>query len=118
MTAKKQGDLKKPILALPRLEELIAEKTRSPQFAKLYEDDLAALRLGVALCEARERLNLTQQDIENRTGVSQETLSRIERGRMPSLTTLQKLAKALEVQVVVRPDDTLVVEPFASRLAA
>ena len=106
------------IAALPRWGDLLAEKKQDPAFAGLYDETLVALRLGLALCEARERLGLTQQDVGARTGVPQETLSRIERGRMPSLTTLQKIARALGVQVVVRPDDGVTVEPFTERRAA
>jgi len=42
----------------------------------------------------------------------------IERGRMPSLETLQKIADALGVQVVVRPGQAVTVEPFPDRRAA
>ena len=102
----------------PRAAELLAEKLQDPAFAELFEEDLTALRLGLALCEARERRGLTQQDIEARAGIPQETLSRIERGRMPSLGTLQKIADALGVQFVVRPGQAVTVEPFPDRKAA
>jgi DNA-binding XRE family transcriptional regulator len=118
MTTKIRNSPKERTRALPRLADVLAEKTADPQFAKLMGEEMAALRLGIALCEARERCQLTQQDIETRAGIPQETLSRIERGRMPSLATLQKIAKALGVQVTVRPDDTVTVEPFAAQRAA
>lgn len=102
----------------PRAADLLAEKRQDPAFADLFGEDLAALRLGLALCEARERRGLTQHDIEARAGIPQETLSRIERGRMPSLGTLQKIADVLSVQVVVRPGQAVTVEPFPSRKAA
>lgn len=69
----------------PRAAGLLAEKLQDPAFAALFGEDLAALRLGLAFCEARERRGLTQHDIEARAGIPQETLSHIERGRMPSL---------------------------------
>ena len=102
----------------PRAADLLAEKLQDPAFAELYEEDLAALRLGLALCEARERLGLTQHEIGARAGIPQETLSRIERGRMPSLGTLQKIADALGVQVLVRPGRAVTVEPFLEQKAA
>ena len=73
---------------------------------------MTALRLGLTLCEARERIGLTQQDIESRAAIPQETLSHIERGRMLSLAMLQKIADILGVQVVLRPGQTVTVEPF------
>ena len=102
----------------PRAADLLAEKLQDPAFAELYEEDLAALRLGLALCEAREHLGLTQHEVGARANVPQETLSRIERGRMPSLATLQKIADALGVQVLVRPGRAVTVEPFLERKAA
>lgn len=46
----------------------------------------------------REQKNLTQGDIENRTGLKRSYVSRLEHGRtVPSLATLEKFARALEV---------------------
>jgi DNA-binding XRE family transcriptional regulator len=101
-----------------RAADLLAEKLADPALADLSREDMAALRLGLALCEARERRGLTQGEVEARTGIPQETLSRVERGRMPSLGTLQKIADALGVQIVVRPGGVVTVEPFAERRAA
>ena len=101
-----------------RAADLLAEKLADPAFAELFQEDLAALRLGLALCEARELCGMTQGEVETRTGIPQETLSRIERGRMPSLGTLQKIADVLGVQIVVRPGNDVRVEPFGERLAA
>ncbi len=102
----------------PRAADLLAEKRQDPAFDELFQEDMVALRLGLALCEAREGRGLTQRDIEARAGVPQETLSRIERGRMPSLGTLQKIADALGVQIVVRPGQAVTVEPFPDWRAA
>ena len=101
-----------------RAADLLAEKRQDPAFDELFQEYLAALRLGLALCEAREGRGLTQRDIEARAGIPQETLSRIERGRMPSLGTLQKIADVLGVQVIVRPGQTVTVEPFPEQKAA
>jgi len=46
----------------------------------------------------REQKNLTQGDIEERTGLKRSYISRLEHGRtIPSLATLEKFAQALEV---------------------
>lgn len=102
----------------PLAADLLAKEMQNPAFAAMYEEDLAALRLGLALCEAREHLGLTQHEVGARAGIPQETLSRIERGRMPSLGTLQKIADALGVQVIVRPGLAVTVEPFDEQKAA
>ena len=55
--------------------------------------------LGANLRDARERLGLTQEQVSDRSGVQAGEVSRIERGkRDPKVSTLEKLAAALEVE--------------------
>jgi transcriptional regulator with XRE-family HTH domain len=52
------------------------------------------------LQKARKRQKLTQLALANKIGVHKITISRLERGdRQPSMSLLQKLAKALKVKV-------------------
>ena len=52
------------------------------------------------LRHTRELAGLSQQELANKTGVSQHTISQIELGqRKPQGRTLRKLAKALGVEV-------------------
>ena len=54
--------------------------------------------LSERLRSIREQKNLTQGDIEVRTGLKRSYVSRLEHGRtIPSLTTLEKFALALDV---------------------
>jgi transcriptional regulator with XRE-family HTH domain len=54
---------------------------------------------GNRLREARERLELTQEDVAGRSGVHATEVSRIEAGkRDPQLSTVLRLAKAVEVR--------------------
>jgi XRE family transcriptional regulator, regulator of sulfur utilization len=54
--------------------------------------------LGSNLRSTRKRLKLTQEEIGERSGVHPTEISRIEAGkRDPQVSTLLKLAKALEV---------------------
>jgi len=54
-------------------------------------------QLGARIYELREKANLTQAEKAN---VSNDTISRIERGiRSPSFEVLERLAKALDVEV-------------------
>lgn len=55
--------------------------------------------LGPRLREARERLELTQEEVAERSGVHSTEVSRIEAGkRDPQVSTLLRLAKAVEVK--------------------
>jgi transcriptional regulator with XRE-family HTH domain len=55
--------------------------------------------LGTKLREARERLGLTQEQVAQRSGVHATEVSRIEAGkRDPQVSTVRRLAKAVEVK--------------------
>ncbi|HET9163904.1 MAG TPA: helix-turn-helix transcriptional regulator [Solirubrobacterales bacterium] len=54
---------------------------------------------GTRLREARERLGLTQEEVAQRSGVHVTEVSRMESGkRDPKISTLRRLAKAVEVK--------------------
>lgn len=54
--------------------------------------------IGDKLKTLREQKNLSQGDIEKRTGLLRCYISRVENGHtVPSVDTLEKLARALEV---------------------
>jgi hypothetical protein len=50
-----------------RAADLLAEKLADSAFAELFHEDLAALRLGLALREVRELCGMTQGEVETRT---------------------------------------------------
>jgi transcriptional regulator with XRE-family HTH domain len=56
--------------------------------------------LGDRLRELREQKNLSQGDVEHRSGLLRAYLSRVENGHtIPTVETLEKLAKALEIPI-------------------
>lgn len=59
----------------------------------------AVTDFGGRLREARERLGLTQEEVARRSGVHVTEISRMEAGkRDPKISTLRRLANALEVK--------------------
>jgi len=64
--------------------------------------------LGAELRRIRERRGLTVRELAIRAGLSAEAVSAIERGvRYPSLHSLECLAQALEIRVVIGPSETI-----------
>ena len=56
--------------------------------------------LGTRVYELRKRVNLTQAQFAEKVGVSNDTISRIERGiRCPSFDVLERIAKGLNIEV-------------------
>ena len=70
-----------------------------------------ALNIGNRLCLLREERNLSQTDLEKRTGLLRFHISRIENGHaVPKLETLERMAAALEVplyRLFYDPEGTL-----------
>ena len=95
MTRKTIEDLKNQ-----RLEAMSAEERA------LFESEYAAARLalevGEKIRDAREAAGLSQRELAVRMGTSQAAVARLEAGGVgATLTTLQKVAAALDLTVTV-----------------
>lgn len=59
-------------------------------------------KIGRLVSQARVSAGLTQKELSDRTGISQEVLSRIERGSSnPTAKTLERIAKALDKRLSI-----------------
>ncbi len=69
-----------------------------------YEKLLPEYELAKSIIEARLRKNMTQIDVSKKTGMPQSTISRVEgiTHGIPKLSTLQKIADALDARVVIK----------------
>lgn len=90
-------------------ELLVSGEGRSTQdgyyLRETTEGYRGAALLGRRLAQERARAGLSQQELAERSGVRQETISRIERGRAnPTLATLDALAQAMDIEVTVEFD--------------
>lgn len=66
----------------------------------LYEVEEDHYKLIENLVKQRKIRNMTQEDISNITGMSQQAISRIEKyGHTPSLTNLLKYMRALNLDI-------------------
>jgi transcriptional regulator with XRE-family HTH domain len=66
--------------------------------ARPSEDDAFVGNFGANLRQARTRLELTQEQVAERSGVHATEVSRIEAGkRDPKVSTLERLAAAVEL---------------------
>jgi HTH-type transcriptional regulator/antitoxin HipB len=64
--------------------------------------------LGDALSQRRKALRKTQAQVAQEAGLRQEEVSRLENARLPDFTVgkLLKLARALSLEVTVRPRES------------
>ena len=71
-------------------------------FDETYEATRLALDVGEKVRDAREAAGLTQRELASRMGTSQAAVARLEAGGVgATLTTLQKVAAALDLKITV-----------------
>lgn len=80
---------------------------KSPEFAAEYNKARAETRFAIELARLREQRGLTQQQLAQAAGIGQPMLARYERGQMPTVPTLQRLAAALNARILLSPDDVV-----------
>jgi len=82
------------------------ELLKNPDFRKSYEASEPEYQLARSLIAARIKKDLTQAQLARRAGTKQSAISRIEgMTTLPSLTTLKKLSKALNIPLDIRFGD-------------
>ncbi|EME3610943.1 helix-turn-helix domain-containing protein [Yersinia enterocolitica] len=76
--------------------EVKANALNHPQVNEAYSDLQIRQAMMTELKAARQRCNLTQEDIARRAGLRKQNISRMEKGIIsPNLTTLSRHAAAL-----------------------
>jgi len=81
------------------------ELLKDPEAKKAYEEFEIEYAFRRKLAEARKANNITQQEIHNKTGLPQQSISRIEKGtaqkQSPTLRTLLKYVDALGYELTL-----------------
>ena len=92
-------------------EEYVRDReARDPDFREACQRRRPQFEFRRALVEARLDAGLTQCAMAQRLGVKQSALARWEAGdTMPTLDTLFRLARALNLEFSITPDSPLVV---------
>ena len=81
------------------------ELLKSPVAQKAYEEFEREYEFRQKLAEVRRANKITQQEIQNRTGLPQQSISRIEKGtaqkQSPTLRTLLKYIDAIGCELTI-----------------
>lgn len=92
------------------LDEFLEGQLKDPDFKKEYDAMEPEFALAQAMIDARINSGITPMQLSERTGIAEEEISRMERGDAdPSVSTLQKLAAAIGMQV------RIMFQPIASQ---
>ncbi|MEV0132202.1 helix-turn-helix transcriptional regulator [Dactylosporangium sp. NPDC050688] len=89
--------------------ELRSRRMAEPGAVEAYESTRLAFELGRAVRELRERRGWSQTELAAAASMTQSAIARFEAGgTMPALPVLERLARALDVELAVgfqaRPD--------------
>ena len=84
------------IKKLLKLDNLIKEELKDPEFKKLYEEEGKKLEIGYKIAKLRHKKGMTQKDLAKKTHTTQTVISRLEKGSYwtCSIKTLEKIALA------------------------
>lgn len=79
------------------------EDLKDPEFREHYQEERQALILALKIAKLREKKGLSQQQLANLMGTSQQAISRIESGNHEGFTlkTLEKIAEATGTRVKI-----------------
>ena len=88
-------------MPIKTLDNIFEKDRNNPEFLEVYLEEKAKLENAVAVLKAREAAGLTQRDLAKISGVPQSTIARIEKGANTSLSTMCKIAFALDKQVKI-----------------
>ena len=88
---------------LTTLKEFLDEERKNPTFREAFEHYYETLSLGLKIQKLRKRANLSQKEFAAKLGVSQQLVSRIERGTTenPTLKTLHRIASVTGCQLKI-----------------
>ncbi|MFY9225290.1 MAG: helix-turn-helix domain-containing protein [Blastocatellia bacterium] len=100
-----------------KFRDFLNEQIKDESFAKEYQEASQALELGIEIAMRREELGLTQKELANRTTIKQPMIARIEKGQIPTLPTLQKIAQALDSSITITGNKVSIVANNISQAA-
>ena len=92
------------IYTLEEMENKHIGKVGTPERDKYEQelsDELQAYHLGEAIKEARLSQNLTQEQLGERVGVQKSQISRLEKGRSVSVSSMARLFKAMGIPLTL-----------------
>lgn len=95
---KQIGDMK--IYSFDEIQDEIIGVKGTPErdsYEQELQDELHAYRIGEAIKKARLSQNLTQEQLGEKIGVQRAQISRLEKGRSISLSSMSRVFKALGI---------------------
>jgi DNA-binding XRE family transcriptional regulator len=71
------------------------------EFANGYEEEKKRVSIAIKIAEYRQKQNLTQTELAKRSGITQQQLSKLERGENCNMNTFLKVCHSLGIEVML-----------------
>ena len=78
-------------MRLQKIDEHLKEKLKDPYFKELYELEEQKFKIVKRIIEYRVKNKLSQKQLADKVGVTQQHISKIENGEFSSISTLGKI---------------------------
>ena len=84
------------------VKSIVAEKRKDPEFDKEYQKIKQEYKLIDKIVNERKKRNMTQKELALITGISQQSISRLEREKhIPQIDTFIKLLDGLDLELII-----------------
>ncbi|GEO68175.1 helix-turn-helix domain-containing protein [Levilactobacillus acidifarinae] len=80
-------------------DDFLNDRLNDPQERKLFEEANVKFEVGYQLYQARQKANLSRQQLAQKVGLSANDIGQIERGEEVPLKTLQQVANGLDLKL-------------------
>ena len=75
----------------------LQEKLQDERFKELFDEERELLRIGLEIAEARTKQGITQTELARRAHVTQQQVSKIEKGINCNVVTLLRVCRVLRL---------------------
>ncbi len=86
------------------LNEHLEEKLKDKEFKEMYEEEIQLLQLSNRIFEERKKAGLTQSQLASKAQITQQQLSKIEKGSNFNIKAFLKVCYALGVRMHLTSD--------------
>ncbi len=84
------------------VKDIVAKKREDSEFDREYKKIRQEYKLIDRVVEERKKKNMTQKELSNITGISQQAISRLERERhIPQMNTFIRLLDGLDLELAI-----------------
>lgn len=87
---------------LETFDNHLKELMGNPEFAKGYDEEKKRVGLALEIAMQRQKLNLSQSQLAKKSGISQQQLSKLERGENCNMNTFLKVCNSLGMDIYLQ----------------